>query len=150
MTLNSDAACSAALPSITLAIRAPRDSSPYETRRAGSSATNTTPPRATRRRAGTPRRSAASAVSVARACAPAARSAGPNMRVVSEPKVPMSHGQRAVSPSTMSIEARSTPSSSASICACDVMTPCPISILPEYNVTRPSRPITRYALKSSG
>jgi hypothetical protein len=65
------------------------------------------------------------------------------MRVVSEPNVPMSQGHRSVSPSTMSIEERATPSSSAIICACEVSTPCPISILPENTVTRPSLPITR-------
>ena len=65
------------------------------------------------------------------------------MRVVSEPKVPMSQGQRSVSPSTMSMAASSTPSSSASICACEVSTPWPISILPEKTVTRPLPAITR-------
>ncbi len=72
------------------------------------------------------------------------------MRVVMEPNVPMSHGQRSVSPRTMSMDSRGTPSSSAIICARDVMTPCPISILPEKTVTRPSSPIRRYALRSVG
>jgi hypothetical protein len=36
-----------------------------------------------------------------------------------------------------------TPSSSAAICAWDVITPCPISIFPEKTVIRPSSPILR-------
>ena len=72
------------------------------------------------------------------------------MRVVSDPNVPMSHGQRSVSPMIISIESRPTPRSSAAICASEVITPCPISILPEKTVTRPSSPIRRYALTSVG
>ena len=56
---------------------------------------------------------------------------------------PCPTGQRSVSPRTMSIDSRATPSSSATICASEVMTPCPISILPEKTVTRPSSPIRR-------
>ena len=82
-------------------------------------------------------------MSTSRASAAAARNAGPNMRVVSEPKVPMSHGQRSVSPITISIASSATPSSSAAICASEVVTPWPISILPEKTVTRPSSPMCR-------
>lgn len=143
ITWNSDAARSTAGAPTTLVIRAPRASSAYVTNRAGSPATDTRPSAACKRAAGTPSRPAASSISVARACAPAARKAGPNTRVVSEPNVPASQGQRSVSPSTMSTAASGTPSSSASICACEVSTPWPISILPENTVTRPSRPTTR-------
>jgi len=45
--------------------------------------------------------------------------------------------------STISIESRATPSSSAAIWACEVSTPCPISIFPEKTVTRPSSPTRR-------
>jgi len=65
------------------------------------------------------------------------------MRVVSDPNVPMSQGQRSVSPMIISMDSRPTPSSSAAIWASDVMTPCPISILPEKTVTRPSSPMRR-------
>ena len=73
----------------------------------------------------------------------AARKAGPNIRVDSEPKVPASQGHLSVSPSTMSIEARSAPNSSAAICANEVITPWPISILLENTATRPLPPIAR-------
>ena len=53
------------------------------------------------------------------------------MRVVREPKVPMSQGQVSVSPMTMCMESSVTPRSSAAIWQREVMTPCPISILPE-------------------
>ena len=65
------------------------------------------------------------------------------MRVVSDPQVPASKGQRSVSPITISIASRLTPRSSAAIWASEVVTPCPISIFPEKTVTRPSSPIRR-------
>ena len=55
----------------------------------------------------------------------------------------MSAGHLSVSPSTMSIDVSETPNSSATICACEVNTPCPISILLENTATRPFLPITR-------
>ena len=64
------------------------------------------------------------------ASAPAVLSDGPNARVLREPNVPLSKGQRSVSPMTMSTSSMFTSSSSASIWARDVTIPCPISILP--------------------
>ena len=120
------------------------------TLREGSPVTVTTPFSTTSRSCGTPSLSAASRIRTCRASAAAVRSAGPNIRVVSEPNVPMSQGQRSVSPITISIASRLTPRSSAAIWASEVMTPCPISILPEKTVTRPSSPTRRYALRSEG
>ncbi len=89
-------------------------------------------------------------MSTNRARAAAARTAGPNIRVLSEPNVPMSHGQESVSPMTMWMASRGTLRSSAAICVRDVITPCPISIFPENRVTFPSGAMCRYALMSSG
>ena len=68
---------------------------------------------------------------------------GPKNRVLMEPKVPISHGHRSVSPMTGSMADRGTSSSSASIMGRDVWIPCPISILPVNMVIRPSSPMRR-------
>ena len=51
---------------------------------------------------------------------------------------------------TMSTESSGVSSSSASICGREVIGPWPISILPVKQVTRPSSPMRRKALKSEG
>jgi len=61
--------------------------------------------------------------------------------VVIEPQVPMSKGQRSVSPMTISTLSSGTSSSSATIWGREVIGPWPISILPVKQVTRPSSPI---------
>lgn len=112
-----------ALASTIAMIRDPLASVAFRTLRFGSPTTLTTPSATCRWPAGTPHCRLAGVTSVRHASAAAARNTGPNMRVVNEPKVPRSGGHWSVSPSTMSIERSATPSSSATICACEVITP---------------------------
>ncbi len=131
-------------------IRLPSVSWPYVTFFAASPAAVTTPAFTESDSTGTWSRSAAIASRAPRASAAASRSTGPKDLMLSEPKVPMSHGQRSVSPHTMDTEANSTSRSSASNCASEATMPCPSSTLPTKQVTRLSGPMCRYAFTSVG
>ncbi len=142
-TLNALTALSGVLPSTLRSMRFPSVSWPYETVFFGSAESLTTPAFTVSRSTGTWRRSDANCSRAARASAAAWRRIGPNCRMLKEPNVPMSHGQRSVSPMTMVTEANATSRSSASSCGSDVSAPCPISIFPTKQVTLPSAPMWR-------
>ena len=103
--------------------------------------------------AGTPHCAAAAATSTARACAAALRSGWYQNRTPHEPPEPIWPLRRngsAGSAVTTLTRSSATPSSSAMITACPVCVPCPISVVGECSVTRPSGAISRYAVTNCG
>ena len=124
-------------------MRLPSVSWPYVTFFAAPPAAVTTPSFTESDSTGAWSRSAAIASRTPRASAAASRRTGPNDLMLSEPNVPMSHGQRSVSPHTISTDASATSRSSASNCGSDVIAPCPSSTLPTKQVTLLSAPMWR-------
>ena len=123
MTVNSRAARTTASRSSVRAIALPSASAAKETQRLWSAEAKTQPSSTSSAAGSTPSLSAPSSRRTSRASAAAARSTGPVKRVVIDPTVELSQGQRSVSPITMSTFSSTTRSSSAAICANEVCTP---------------------------
>ena len=105
----------------------------------------TMPSATDRSAAGKPSFAAAAASSSSRASAAANRSAVPPCSIDRLPDVTPSFGVREVSPEITTMRARSTSSSSATICASAVVMPCPSSTLPVNTVTAPATSIASHA-----
>ena len=150
ITVNSEGFFKALFLSIRLSIFCPLATSAYVTRFSLLALSNIMPSLVSSLSGLTFRCSEASSIKTALAWAAASLKSGPKKRIDIDPKVPRSQGQNSVSPVSTSTESMGTSSSSVTIWANEVITPCPISILPVRHVTLPSSPIRRYAFKPEG